>query len=60
MGIGGEHSTLLIDEFLAGTKPVACDIASGIGGVIHTLSIQHNSQSFSSNHHRPVVKDTNG
>ena len=43
MGIGGNIPQLLIDEFLAGTKPVACDteVASGIEGVIHTLSIQH-------------------
>ncbi len=37
----------LLEEFLSGVQPVACDktMTSGIGGVLHTLTVQHSSMS---------------
>lgn len=52
----------LIDEFMSGAQPVACDntVTSGVGGVLHTLTVRHDQQSLPNSHQRPVVKDNDG
>lgn len=46
----------LIEEFLSGAHPAACDtkMHSGVGGVMYTLTVQQHSKE---NYQRPVLKD---